>query len=93
MVAEGLVHRFILLLFFIATMTSVASLERLNNGTTLGNMVCATLSNATCFAGSCEGGVCAPCPFNPLFCCIQVVGNCTSAGGLDYGICNPTCAW
>ena len=93
MATKGLIHRFILPLFFVAAIISAASIERMNNSSTLGNMVCATRSNVTCTYGGCEGGACSPCEFNPLLCCISVIGNCIAPGGTPYGICNPVCDW
>jgi hypothetical protein len=80
MINKDLLHRLILLLFFIITMISTASLkhsiEQTNNNSSDAVMVCATVPG-NCFAGRC-----------PL-----TLGNCTSAAGAHYGVCAPACDW
>jgi hypothetical protein len=104
MVGEGLVLRLTLLLFFIITMVSAASLkhsiERTNNGSSGANTGCVRLSS-DCFAGGnnfiqylvgkCNGGECGPCKYAPLHCCVLTTGICTSATGTTWGVCVPDC--
>ena len=96
MIREGLVFCLMFLLFFIITMISPASLkhssEPTNNVSSVAKRECVTVPGR-CFAGGCEGGTCSPCPFDPLLCCPLILGNCTSAGGVHYGLCNIVCEW
>ncbi len=95
MVGEGMVRRSILLLVFIITMISAAtimqSIERTKNGSSRANAVCIS-APTSCSAGICTGGSCNPCPNDPLLCCLVSPGNCLSANGVSYGVCAPTCA-
>lgn len=96
MLGEGLVLRLGFLLLFIIAIISAASLtnttETTNNGLRGANMECAVVASS-CVYGSCKGGTCNPCPHNPLLCCPNEVGTCTSAGGAAYGACTSPCSW
>jgi len=94
MVGEGMVHHSILLLVFIITMISAAtimqSIEGTNNGSRAAKAVC-VVAPTYCSAGICIGGTCNSCPHDPLRCCLLSPGNCLSANGVYYGVCAPTC--
>jgi len=95
MVGEDLLLRSIFLLFFIITMISAASLkhsiERTNNGSSVGNRV-RILIPVACTYGVCIGGSCIPCPIDPLRCYNDIPSTCYTSTGVPYGYCVPVCS-
>ena len=45
-----------------------------------------------CTHGICLGGVCGPCPYDPLNCCLSTLGTCISGSSVPHGLCAPACS-
>ena len=94
MARESSIFHLTLLFIFIISVGSAVMVKDstvpTNNSLTGIGKTCAAIPN-DCFAGRCNGGVCGPCPHNPLRCCLLAAGNCTSSKGVPYGLCAPTC--
>jgi len=61
------------------------SIERTINGSSGANTRCVTVPG-NCFAGSCDGSDCSPCPHDPLRCC-------PLTASVPYGPCAPACKY